>query len=92
MLLHDLGVEWNKAIDTNQDNQSTIIIASKKGNFKRTKHLLIKDAFVKEQIAMGNIRLKYLPTDYMLADILTKPLSSNKLQSMLRRMDIRLSD
>jgi hypothetical protein len=67
-----------------QDNMSTMIIAEGgKGNFKRTKHLLAREAFVKERIEEGDIILTYKPTEDMSADFLTKPLSRPKLMKHL---------
>jgi hypothetical protein len=67
-----------------QDNKSTIIIATNGGNFKRTKHLLVKDSYLKERITEGDITLKYLSTDRMPADILTKATSSTILSKHLQ--------
>ena len=47
------------------------------GNFKRTKHLICKESYVKERLQAGDIQLKYLPTDRMPADLLTKPLNKD---------------
>ena len=48
------------------------------GNFKITKHLICKESYViKERLQAGDIQLKYLPTDRMPADLLTKPLNKD---------------
>jgi hypothetical protein len=48
-----------------QDNKSTVIMAVQGGNFKRTKHLVCKEGFVRERIALGEMKLLYLPTESM---------------------------
>eukprot|EP01033_Poteriospumella_lacustris_P013104 gene13104-gene13973 len=63
-----------------QDNQSTIRMAQQETyNFKRSKHLLVRENYVRERIVFGDICLAYLPTDEMLADILTKPVDRTTL-------------
>jgi hypothetical protein len=80
-LLQELKIiDKKRSIRIYQDNKSTIIIATQGGNFKRTKHFIVREAFIKEKIANKVIELKYRPTDSMTADFLTKPLSSVKLQ------------
>eukprot|EP01039_Chlorochromonas_danica_P011367 gene11368-12697_t len=77
------------AIPIYQDNLSTIIIANTgPQSFKRTKHLLVKESYVKERIAKGDIKLKYLPTEDMPADCLTKPLSKPKLDKCLSIINV----
>lgn len=79
-----------KAIPIYQDNLSTIIIANTgPQSFKRTKHLLVKESYVKERIAEGDVKLKYLPTEDMPADCLTKPLSKPKLDKCLSIINVR---
>ena len=72
-LLSDLGIDVG-AIPIYQDNKSTIIMAAQGGNFQRTKHLMMKDLYIKERLECNDARLLYLPTEDMVADLLTKPL------------------
>ena len=39
----------------------------------RTKHINIRYFFVKDRVEAGEVIIKYLPTEEMVADILTKP-------------------
>jgi hypothetical protein len=58
-----------------QDNKSTIALAEKgRSTSDRTRHIHIRYYFVKDRIDSGEVRIEYLQTDLMLADILTKPL------------------
>jgi hypothetical protein len=82
-LLNDLQLYFTKPSIVFQDNQSTIIMAVQGGNFKRTKHILVKESYIKERILKGDIILKYLPTNDMIADILTKPLTPSQLDHLL---------
>ena len=58
---------------------------------KRTKHIDIKYFWVREQVELGEITMVYCPTEDMLADIMTKPLTAKtfeELRSRLRIVDI----
>jgi hypothetical protein len=41
---------------------------------ERTKHIDLKYHFVKDHVQHGTIKLRYLPTGDMVADMVTKPL------------------
>lgn len=90
LLLEELRVlKPSTPIPIYQDNLSTIILANEgEINFKRTKHLLARESYVKERIDRGDIILKYKPTKEMSADFLTKPLSKVKLQACLSSLNI----
>ena len=58
-----------------QDNQSTIFLASKgRSTSERSRHIKIRYFFVSHYIEAKEIELQYLPTEDMVADVLTKPL------------------
>ena len=75
MLLTKLGVSYTKPVPTYQENISAIIVAVQGGNFKRLKHLLVRELFVQERVKCGPV-LVYIA---MPADMLIKPLSAIKL-------------
>jgi len=58
-----------------QDNQSTMKLIER-GNAasERTRHIAIRFFFVHDRVRSKEIVIEYLPTGYMIADILTKPL------------------
>jgi hypothetical protein len=58
-----------------QDNMSTINLAQNgMSTSDKTRHISIRYFFVKDRISNGEVRIKHLGTDRMIADILTKPL------------------
>jgi hypothetical protein len=70
-----------------QDNKSTITLAEKgKSNSQRTRHVNIRYFFIKDRIDAKEIELKYMPTDDMVADILTKPLQGKKFIELRKRL------
>jgi len=73
-LLNELNINYEIPVLIYQDNLSTITLAEAgKGNFKRTKHILNRYFWIKQFIDSGEIKLMYLPTRQMIADLLTKP-------------------
>jgi hypothetical protein len=75
------GYDFNDNI-VYQDNKSTIQMAENgwQSIGKRSKHLNIKYFFVTDVINRKQISIKYCPTDGMLTDYMTKPLTGRKFQ------------
>jgi hypothetical protein len=69
-----LGCPCKKPVTVYQDNQSAMLMQNGHASFRRSKHIIVRDSFIKEHIDAGKIVLKYLPTEEMCADMLTKPL------------------
>jgi hypothetical protein len=44
----------------------------------KSKHISIKEHFIREKVQNGDIKLNYKPTEEMIADIFTKALSEPK--------------
>ena len=70
-----------------QDNQAVIsLIKNGQSNSERTRHIAIRYFFVKDRVESNEVKISYLPTEDMIADILTKPLVGslfNKLRQKL---------
>ena len=49
---------------------------------ERTRHIGLRYFFVKDRVDSGEVTIQYLPTENMIADILTKPLQ----ESLFRRL------
>ncbi|GJX28980.1 hypothetical protein Tco_0237059 [Tanacetum coccineum] len=56
------------------DNTSAIAISNNPVLHSRTKHIDIRYYFIRDHILKGDIELHFIPTQYQLADIFTKPL------------------
>ena len=56
------------------DNQGSLAIALNLENKARTRHIKVHHHYVRDKVENGTIRLDYLNTKDMLADMLTKPL------------------
>ncbi|KAH0818354.1 hypothetical protein GEV33_004437 [Tenebrio molitor] len=60
------------------DNQGAGQLSKNNVFHNRTKHVDIRHHFIREAVERGDIKVEYLPTDQMPADVLTKGLSSPK--------------
>lgn len=75
----------NSGILTYTDNQSARAIALG-ANSAKTKHIDISYHYVRECVNNGKINIKYIPTNQMLADILTKPLPNGKARPLIQQI------
>jgi KUP system potassium uptake protein len=57
-----------------KDNQSAIAYSQNTLVIEKTKHIGTKWQFLKDHVQHGTIKLRYLPTDQIVADMFTKPL------------------
>jgi len=67
-----------------QDNKSAILLEKngKASSSKRTRHLNIRYFFVTDQVSKGNLKIKFCPTDDMIADYFTKPTTGAKFHKL----------
>ena len=64
------------------DNQSAISIVSNQRFNNRTKHIDLKYHFVRDYANKGIIELQYVPSEFNIADMMTKPLGGSKIQQL----------
>lgn len=64
------------------DSQSAMSMISNQGFSNRTKHIDIRYHFIKDLVEKKIIELKYVPTNINLADMMTKPLGTNKIRQL----------
>ena len=57
----------------------------------RTKHIDLDVHFIWENIKNGDIEIRYAPTKYQVADILTKGLSKSQFQFLCNKLGLRFS-
>lgn len=79
-----LGLQGDQTPILFQDNQSSIVISEKgRGTFKRTKHIKVRYFWIKEIIDSGWLTLKFIGTDEMIADVLTKPIGGTNFRYLV---------
>jgi hypothetical protein len=90
-LWNELGVQQSDATVLYQDNLSAISIhEAGRGTFKRSKHILVRGSFITEHIKNKIIRLQYLSTNEMLADLLTKALQMPVFSDLCNRLFLKI--
>lgn len=87
MLFADFGIQIGSSIFF-EDNQSCIALVNDLKINPRTKHIDVRYHHVRELHQKGDIDIKYCPTEEMIADILTKPLSHIKHQHFRKAMGL----
>ncbi|GJZ88737.1 hypothetical protein Tco_0660519 [Tanacetum coccineum] len=65
------------------DNTSAITISNNQVLYSRTKHIDIRYHFIRDHILKGDIELHFIPTQYQLADIFTKPLGGPTFKRLI---------
>ncbi|GJV86373.1 hypothetical protein Tco_1530311, partial [Tanacetum coccineum] len=69
------------------DNTSAIAISNNSVLHSRTKHIDIRYHFIRDHILKGDIELHFIPTQYQLADIFTKPLDEPTFKRLIVELD-----
>jgi hypothetical protein len=77
-LLSELGFVPTGPTRLNIDSQSALAMGNGTGSPDRRKHIDVKHHFITQCTGNGTIKLVWVPTQYNVADILTKPLSEQK--------------
>lgn len=67
------------------DSQSALAL-SKGTNSSKTKHIDVAHHYVRDCVENKGVKIDYISTEQMLADVLTKPLPPQKLQKLLAKM------
>lgn len=70
-----------------QDNLGTLALVEKgRSTSDTTRHINVRYYFIKDRIKSGEITVKHMPTDNMIADALTKPLQGNLFKRMRAKL------
>ena len=77
-VLQDLNVEVQKPIEIFIDNQACIALSKQSTHYGKTKLFVLKLHFTRELVERGELELKYLQSDLVIADVLTKGLGNTK--------------
>jgi hypothetical protein len=74
-ILLEINIESIKPTILYQDNKSAIVVCtSDKTRYKRVKHMLTSIGYIRSLVQSQDISIKYLDTNHMTADMLTKSL------------------
>ncbi len=73
-LLRDLGVEDSVATVLYEDIMGSIFLSNHPVGHQRTKHTEVRCHFVRHKVEERELKVTYLATEAMIADVLTKAL------------------
>ena len=83
-LAEELGRKQKEGTVLWEDNKSCIILAEgETSGGGRSKHIDIKFRFITEKIKSGKVRVRYIPTSWNYADLMTKPLAKVQFARIL---------
>lgn len=78
-LLMDFDLTLSEPTTIFEDNQSCLKLIKEERLSGKSKHIDTKFHFVKDYVEKGLVKCVYCPTDEMIADLLTKPLSGQRI-------------
>ncbi|GKC56971.1 retrovirus-related pol polyprotein from transposon TNT 1-94 [Tanacetum coccineum] len=84
--LSDYDIVYEKVVPIFCDNTSVIIISNNPVLHLRTKHIDIRYHFIIDHIIKGDIELHFIPTQYQLADVFTKPLDEPTFKRLIIKL------
>ena len=65
------------------DNISAIAIANNPVLHSKNKHIEIRYHFIRDHVMNGDVELHFVPTEYQLADLFTKPLDETRFNLLI---------
>jgi hypothetical protein len=71
------------------DNIGAVYMSSNPIQHQRTKHIEIDLHFVRERVAVGDVRVMHVPTSSQYADIFTKGLLSSVFLEFMSSLNVR---
>jgi hypothetical protein len=87
-LLCELKMTDSSPSILNMDNRGAAILTHGTGDSHRTKHIDIRYHFIRSHVEQKRIKVDYLPTDKMIADILTKNLGRTKHEYFTKKLGV----
>lgn len=91
-LLQELHTPLRRASLVYCDNVSAVYMSSNPVQHQRTKHIEIDLHFVRERVAVGDVRVLHVPTSSQFADVFTKGLPSSVFTKFRSSLNVRGTD
>ena len=88
-LLLELHAPSRRASLVYCDNISVVYMFSNPVQHQRTKHIEIDLHFVRERVALGDVRVMHVPTSAQYADIFTKGLPTSLFQEFRSSLNVQ---
>ena len=90
-VLKELGSTNNNTIILYEDNKSCIQFTKNNSVHKRSKHIDQRYHYIRELVMDNKVKLEYIPTEDNIADMFTKPLSSERITMQRDRFMVKLT-
>jgi len=90
MNLPDLGI--SKGVTLKMDSASAIKLSRNPEFHSKTKHILLREHFIREKVEDGTIVPEWVPTKIMVTDGLTKALPRLAFEEFVRMMGLTRSE
>ena len=87
-LLSDIGCKSEEPTTIYEDNQGAIEISKNAKFHNRTKHIDVRFHFIREKVSTNEVKVVYLSTEDMLADIMTKGLTKKRFQRLRSMLNV----
>ncbi|KAJ9552589.1 hypothetical protein OSB04_016634 [Centaurea solstitialis] len=85
--LLDYGFQLSKIpIYCNNTSAIAIAIANNPVLHSKTKHINIRYHFIRDHVMNGDVELHFIPTEYQLADLFTKPLDEKRFNQLISEL------
>ena len=88
-VLEELGIKVKTPMDLKMDSNAAICQLDREASSKRNKHLDLRIKYVGENVSEGAIKVDYVSTEEMTADLMTKALGSVKLRKFRAASGVR---
>ena len=88
-LLENIGMKAEGPSTIFEDNNGAIELSKNPKFHNRTKHIDVAHHFVREQVALNNVSVKYCSTQNMLADGMTKGLTKDTFQKLRSLLGVK---
>ena len=82
MVLKEIGIKVKQPISIKEDNEATMKLGENNMASARSKHIALKHHVIRYHGAKDTIKLEYVPTCKMIADILTKCLAKPSFERL----------
>lgn len=87
-LLQEIKVSWFSTLVVWCDNTSIGHLAFNVVFHSRTKNIEIDVYYIREQVVAKSLKVQYVPTQYQIINVLTKPLSIFRYQKLRRKLTV----
>ena len=87
-LLSDIQMKQCGPSTIFEDNQGAIELSRNPKFHNRTKHIDISYHYVREQVNLNTVSVKYCPTEDMLADVMTKGVSKISFEKFRNKLGV----